>query len=81
MQPESNFEQKWSKKAAARGWMPVKIIQASMNGLPDRMYLKDGKVFFIEFKAKNGKLRDLQRYRIEQLRKKGFHCFVFYAPF
>lgn len=78
---ESQVEQRWSKKAADRGWLPIKIIQANMNGLPDRMYLKDGKVFFIEFKAKNGKLRDLQKYRIEQLRGKGFHCFVFYSQF
>ena len=77
---ESLFEQKISKKAAKKGWLPIKIIQANMNGLPDRMFLKDGKVFFIEFKAKNGKLRQLQEYRIKQLRKLGFHCFVMYAP-
>jgi hypothetical protein len=73
---ESKFEQKWSKKAAARGWLPIKIIQANMNGLPDRMYLKDGKVFFVEFKSATGKLRPLQQYRIEQLRKLNFHCLV-----
>lgn len=76
---ESQFEQNWSKKAALRGWLPVKNIQTNLNGWPDRMYMKDGKVFFIEFKSKTGRLSELQKYRIEQIRKLKFHCFVFYS--
>ena len=73
---ESKFERKWAAKAKNKGWLPVKNIQTSLNGWPDRMFLKDGKVFFAEFKAKNGKLSPLQEYRIEQLRALKFHVLV-----
>ena len=76
---ESIFEQKWSKKAEKRGWLPVKNIQTNLNGWPDRMYMRDGRVFFVEFKAKGGRLSELQKYRIEQIRGLGFHCFVLYS--
>lgn len=56
--------------------MPVKIIQASINGLPDRMYLKDGKVFFMRLRQKTANL-ETYKYRIEQLRKKDFIVLCF----
>ena len=74
---ESKFEQAWSSKAAKRGWLSIKNIQVNLNGWPDRMYLKNGMVFFIEFKSEEGTVSELQKYRIDQIRKLGFHCFVF----
>lgn len=76
---ESKFEQAWCKKAKQKGWMPIKLIQTSYNGIPDRMLLKNGKILFAEFKAKNGKLSELQKTRIEQLRLIGFHVLVIEA--
>jgi len=73
---ESKFEQNWSKKAQKKGWYSVKIIQASKNGMPDRMYLKNGMIFFVEFKAKKGKLSKLQEYRISELRRMNFHVLI-----
>lgn len=78
---ETKFEQAWSKKAIKRGWLSIKNIQVSLNGWPDRMYMKEGKVFFVEFKSKTGKLSELQKYRIEQLRKLKFHVLILYEPF
>jgi len=43
-----------------------------MNGIPDLMALKDGKTMFIEVKTPKGILSELQKIRIEQLRKQGF---------
>lgn len=43
-----------------------------MNGIPDLMALKDGKTMFIEVKKPKGILSELQKIRIEQLRKQGF---------
>jgi len=74
---ESQFQANWHKKAIKKGWLPLKIIQSNLNGWPDTAFLKDGKVFFIEFKSKNGRLSELQKYRIEQIRKLKFHCFIF----
>ncbi|MDX9798989.1 MAG: VRR-NUC domain-containing protein [Bacteroidales bacterium] len=73
---ESKFEQSWSEKAKKKGWYSVKIIQASKNGMPDRMYLKNGMIFFVEFKAKKGKLSKLQEYRISELRRMNFHVLI-----
>jgi hypothetical protein len=38
---ESKFEQKWCKKASKRGWLCIKNIHLSINGIPDRTLLKD----------------------------------------
>jgi len=73
---ESKFEQKISRKLEAKGWLSVKLIQTSKNGIPDRMYLRDGQIFFIEFKSSIGRLNEVQKYRIKELRKAGFHCFI-----
>lgn len=73
---ESKYEQAWSKKAEARGWYSVKIIQTSKNGFPDRMYMKNSKIFFVEFKSKKGYLSKLQKYRINQIRGLGFHVLI-----
>ena len=75
---DSVYEQTVSKDLANRGWLSVKLMRTNLNGIPDRMYLKDSQVFFIEFKSASGKLSELQKYRIEQLRINGFHVFVFY---
>ena len=76
---ESKFEQAWCKKAKQKGWIPIKMIQTSYNGIPDRMFLKSGKIFFAEFKAKGGRLSELQKARIIQLRAEGFHVLVIKA--
>lgn len=73
---ESKFEQKISRKLETKGWLSVKLIQTSKNGIPDRMYLRAGQMFFIEFKSSIGRLSEVQKYRIKELRSKGFHCFV-----
>ena len=77
---ETEYEQKWSKRAKKKGWFNIKIIQCSKNGMPDRQFFKDGKVFFVEFKSETGELSPLQEYRIAQLRKLKFHVLVINAP-
>ena len=73
---ESKFEQIWSKKAESRGWYSIKLGITNRNGIPDRMFLKDGNVFFVEFKSKKGILSPLQRYVIAKIRKLGFHVLI-----
>jgi len=77
---ESKFEQRWCKKATKRGWLCIKNIHLSINGIPDRTLLKDGKILFVEFKAKHGKLSEIQKYRIEQLRNMKFHVLILFSP-
>jgi Holliday junction resolvase len=50
------------------------LIKTNKNGIPDLMCLKDGVTMFIEVKRPNGKLSELQKIRIKQLRDLGFDC-------
>ncbi len=59
-----------------KGFLVIKLIKTSCNGIPDLMALKDGKTIFIEVKQPNGVLSELQKLRIKQLRDLGFECKV-----
>ncbi len=55
-----------------KGYLVIKLIKTSCNGIPDLMCLKDGKTLFIEVKQESGTLSELQKLRIEQLKSKGY---------
>ncbi len=59
-----------------KGFLVVKLIKTSCNGIPDLICLKDGKVIFIEVKQPTGVLSELQKLRIKQLSDLGFECKV-----
>lgn len=71
----SDFQKKVKKEYEKKGYKVIKLIRLSENGYPDLMCLKDGKSVFIEVKEKNDKLKELQKYRIDELRKLGFEAF------
>ena len=41
-------------------------------GLPDLICMKPDEVKFIEVKSEKGRLSEIQKYRIEELKEKGF---------
>jgi len=49
-------------------------------GLPDLICMKPDEVKFIEVKGPKGRLSEVQKYRIEELRGKGFEVEVDKAP-
>jgi Holliday junction resolvase len=54
---ESELEKKCSQYARERGWASVKLEKNWNKGVPDRLFVKNDKVFFVEFKKdKNSKL-------------------------
>jgi Holliday junction resolvase len=69
---EQQIQSKIKKKLEKEGFLVVKLIKTSLNGIPDLMVLKDGEVFFVEVKQANGKLSELQKFRIDELKNKGF---------
>jgi Holliday junction resolvase len=69
---EADLQAKIKKKLEAAGWLVVKLIQTSANGIPDLMALRNGTAIFIEVKALGKKARPLQEFRINQLTKQGF---------
>lgn len=73
---ESVIQTKIKKKLEADGWMVIKLIKTSVNGIPDLMALKNGVCHFIEVKQTKGVLSEIQKYRIDQLRSIGFQADV-----
>lgn len=73
---ESALKSRAKKELEKAGWLVVHLIQTNLNGIPDTMILKDGKAIFIEFKQKGKTARELQEYRIKQLKEHGFEAVV-----
>ena len=74
---EADLERKVGEYAKSKGWLHYKFVSKSNLGVPDRIFLKDGNVFFIEFKGPRGKLSDLQTFKMREIHfKGGLDCFV-----
>ena len=73
---ESQIQKKIIDNFTNRGFLVVKLMKTNTNGIPDLMVLKDGVCKFIEVKKPNGKISELQKYRIKQLRKQNFEAVV-----
>ena len=69
---EAQIQSKIIDRYEKDGYMVVKLIQTSKNGIPDLLLLKDGIASFIEVKTEAGRLSELQKFRIKQLEEKGF---------
>lgn len=71
---ESTIESKVCAYARSKGILPIKNAAPGHRGIPDRMFLKDGKVMFIEFKAPGKTPTALQRKWLEDLKEQGFRA-------
>jgi Holliday junction resolvase len=74
---ESKIQAKIIKRFTDAGYLVIKLIKTSKNGIPDLMALKDGKTIFIEVKRPLlGKLSKVQEYRIKELKEYGFETLI-----
>jgi Holliday junction resolvase len=71
----SNFQTKIISKLKSKGWTVVSVVKLSLNGMPDILGMKEGKVLWIESKEINDTLKPLQKLRIDELRKNGFRAY------
>lgn len=77
---EQAYQKKISDKLTAKGWFVINMIKTNKNGIPDLQATKKGEpVMYIECKTPTGKLAEIQKYRLNQLTKLGFNCFVSYG--
>lgn len=74
---ESKLQTKIIKYLDANEFYTVKTIKLNKNGLPDIFAFKDGKTYMIEVKAKGKKPRELQLYRINEVKKYGVLSYWF----
>lgn len=75
-QRESVIEADVSRYAVSKGVLTLKLNVSGRRGWPDRIYLFNGRVMFIEFKRQGEQPRKLQEYVHGQLRQHGFGVFV-----
>ena len=73
---ESTIERKVSEYARSQGWLTYKFTSPSNRGVPDRIYLKEGDCFFIEFKAPNKQPTKLQKKVIKRIESQDFYVYV-----
>lgn len=74
MTRESTIERKVSDHAQRTGWWQSKFT--GRKGVPDRVFIRDGRVVFIEFKAPGKKPTPLQTRTINAMIAKGAEVHV-----
>ena len=68
---ESTIERAVCAYAKAKGVISLKLAGPNQKGQPDRMFIRDGKVLFIEFKAPGKKPTKLQIRWLVDLHEQG----------
>ena len=64
---EKKLEKRCTDVAKVHGWWSRKFSSPSNRGVPDRIFIKEGKVIFIEFKAPGNEPTPLQLHEIRQI--------------
>jgi len=73
---EQQIQKKITTKLEQEGYFVLKIIKANKNGYPDLIAIKNNITTFVEVKQPNGRLSELQKVRIQELRSKGINVKV-----
>ena len=73
---EKEIEKKVCSYAKSRGWLNYKFVSPSCRGVPDRIFIKKGRVFFIEFKSGKNNCTPLQLSRIQELTSHNMDVFI-----
>lgn len=69
---EKTIERRLVEGVKKLGGMCLKFVSPGTQGVPDRIILTaGGRVIFAELKSETGRLTKLQKYTIEQMRKRG----------
>lgn len=64
---EKDIEKAVCSYAKRKGWLVYKFTSPSRRSVPDRIFIKYGSVFFIEFKRPGGKPTEKQANEIDKL--------------
>lgn len=73
---ESTIETKVCNYAKSKGWLVYKFVSPSNKGVPDRIFMKEGLVFFMEFKQEGKKLTKLQQKIANDIVEQNIKVFV-----
>lgn len=73
---ESRIEKTSRLIAEKNGWFQVKIERTSINGFPDRLFIRNGQTVYVEFKNSAGRLSLEQQRVIDTMREHGAVVYV-----
>ena len=73
---ESEIERPAHEFARSRGWFAEKIMRTGRRGFPDHIFIRNGRVIFIEFKRPGELPRPQQVKRHREMRCHGAEVFV-----
>ena len=73
---EQQIQTKIINKLTKEGWLCLKVIKLSHSGYPDLICHRNGETMYIEVKRPLGKLSEVQKIRIEQLRSYGITVLI-----
>jgi hypothetical protein len=73
---ESVIEKKVGDYATSKGWLVYKFSSPNTRAVPDKIFMRDGVVFFIEFKAPNKLPTKLQHANHKRIKEHGVSVFV-----
>lgn len=73
---ESELQTKIKDRLTKHGWLVVKLISTSWNGIPDLLCMRKGVTMMLEVKTDTGVLAPLQEHRIKTLNAIGIHSRV-----
>tara|TARA_Y100001938_G_C7794855_1_gene284278 strand:+ start:106 stop:345 length:240 start_codon:yes stop_codon:yes gene_type:complete len=74
---EQDIQKKRITQLESEGYYVIKLMKTNKNGIPDIIAIKPGDILFSEVKTKNGKLSQLQQYRLNELKEYGFKTEVY----
>ena len=64
---------KWAREA---GWLAYKFSSPAHRGVPDDVFMKDGRVVFVEFKRPTGKVTALQERELRLINEHGVEAVI-----
>ena len=73
---EKTIERAVCKAAKAAGWLCFKFTSPGNVGVPDRLFIKDGRHIFIEFKAPGRQPRKIQIAVINKMIATGAEVYI-----
>lgn len=73
---ESYIEKSVCDHAKRKGWLVFKFQSPAQRGVPDRVFLKNGIILFVEFKATGKRPTKQQLFTHERFAEQGFSVFV-----
>ncbi len=76
---EKQIEQYLTRRAKEEGFLSYKFSSPGNRGVPDRILVGNGSVYFVECKAPTGKLSPMQQRTIDKFERMQQPVFVVYS--